>query len=183
MKNIDINLYPQYNFRFDGVKNTFDNYTLGKDEKGNLVAIGKKDNLICNDQLIIDRVKFSIAWAKATQNAHSRTTTSTEFNEYDYEYAFNQGARETYATMMNCINKQLLTTGNIDLFEIINDVKNVPYKYSEAYVTNLFSKKIYIEALDKWSRHAIPNALPSTQPLMTLEELKSLENDNTNKMY
>ena len=183
MNNIDINLYPQYNFKFDGVKNTFDNYTLGKDEKGNLVAISKKDNSICIDQLIIDRVKFSIAWAKSTQYAHSRSTPYPEFNERDYEYAFNQGARETYAVMMGCVNKQLLTTGNIDLLEIINEVKKISYKYSEGYVKNLFSKKIYVEALDKWSRHAIPNALPSTQPLMTLEELQSLESNNTHKMY
>lgn len=182
MNNVDPKLYPQYNFKFDGLKDTYDNYYLEKAKDGDLVAVEKSTNKVIKDELILDRVKFAIAWVKSTQYAHPRTTPNPEFNEYDYEYAFNEGARLTYASMMTCVNKQLLTTGNIDPFEILDYIENTNYKYSKDYVKNIFSKKIYVEALDKWARHAIPNALEATQELMTLDELNNLENKNIHKM-
>lgn len=182
MNNIDPKLYPQYNFKFDGVKDTYDKYYLAKDTNGELAAVEKSTNTVIKDSLIIDRVKFAIAWAKSTQTAHPRTTPNSEFNEKDYEYAFNEGARLTYASMMTCINNQLLTTGNIDPIEVLSYVENTNYKYSVEYVKNIFSKKIYVEALDKWARHAIPNALEPTQELMTLDELNKVENNSIHKM-
>lgn len=170
---MDNKLYPQYNFRFSGLKETYDNYYLTKNEKGELVVIEKSTNGIIIDPLIVDRMKFALSWMEATKKSHSRITTESGTTDQDYNYAFNEGAQLTYATMMACIQKQLLTTGNIDFNEIIDSEEQVNYKYAKEYVTNLFSEERFVNALDKWSRYAIPNALPATKPLETLGEKKS----------
>lgn len=165
MNNIDPRLYPQYNFKLSGVKETYDKYYLAKDSRGELVAVEKKTNTVVVDPLIIDRLKFSLSWVESVKNSISRNTTDSATNERDYEYAFNDEAHITYATMMSCIQKQLLTTGNIDVNEILEDEKKVTYKYATKYIENLFSKERYAKAVDKWARHAIPNALPATKEI------------------
>ena len=167
---MDYKMYPQYNFKFSGLKETFDKYYLSKDETDQLFVIEKASGTKISDPLIIDRMKFALSWMEATKKSHSRTTSDPKTTEQDYEYAFNEGAKLTYATMMSCIQKQLLTTGNIDYNEIIEYAKEINYKYSVDYITNLFSEERFVKALDTWSRRAIPNALPATRSLETLEE-------------
>lgn len=170
-----------YNFRFGGVRGTFDKYTLGKDDNGNLVAVERKTGTMHTDELIIDRVKFSIAWVKATMNSHPRTSPNgLNVTNQDYEYAFDENARKTYATIMACINYQLLTTGDIDPLEVIEDAGTLNYKYASEYARQLFSQKKFAEATDTWARRAIPNALPKTHPTLTEQEarLKNYQEDN-----
>lgn len=177
MDNINTNSYPQYNFRFSGVKQTFDNYTLGKDKNGNIVAIDKNNGTYISDELIIDRVKFSLSWVMATMNSHPRTTPdSTTVTEQDYQYAFSEDARKTYAIIMSEVQKQLTTTGNIDPIQVVQSTEGFNYKYAKAYAINLFSQKRFIEATNRWVRYAIPNALPQTEKLLTYDEARLSNN-------
>lgn len=183
MNNIDTKLYPQYNFRFDGVKDTFDKYTLGKDKNGNLVAVDRNSGVFISDELMIDRVKFSLSWVLATMNSHPRTTSDRSYvTEQDYEYAFSEDARKTYAIIMSEIQRELTTTGNINPIEIVQSTEDFNYKYAKSYAENLFSQKKFIEATNKWARHALPNALPQTEELLTYEETIIREQENHPKM-
>lgn len=171
MNNIDTKLYPQYNFRFDGVKDTFDKYTLGKDKNGKLVAIDRNSGVFISDELMIDRVKFSLSWVLATMYSHPRTTLDRSLvTEKDYEYAFSEEARKTYSIIMNEIQKELTTTGNINPIEVVQSTEDFNYKYAKRYAENLFSQKKFVEATNKWARHALLNALPQTEELLTYEE-------------
>ena len=54
MNNVDTNLYPEYNFRFNGVKDTFDKYDIAKDSNGNTVVVDRTGGWHIGDELIID---------------------------------------------------------------------------------------------------------------------------------
>ena len=132
----------------------------------------------------MSRLKFSVAWVKSTQISHPRTSPSKELTEHDYMLAFDYNARKTYAIMMAIIKEQLLKTGNINPLEIIDYIEkhsNEYSKYSSDYINNLFSKKIYVEAVDRWARYAIPDALMPTKELMTIDEYRWEDYFKTNK--
>ena len=46
MNNIDTKLYPQYNFRFSGLKDTYDKYVLLRDADGKLIVKDKKTKAV-----------------------------------------------------------------------------------------------------------------------------------------
>lgn len=183
MNNIDTKLYPQYNFRFSGVKDTFDKYTLGKDKIGNIVAVDRNSGNLIHDELFINRVKFSLSWVMATMKSHSRTTSDTSYvTEQDYEHAFSENAAKTYAIIMSEIQRELTTTGNIDPIDVVQSTEVLNYKYARAYAENLFSQKKFVEATNKWARYAIPNALPQTEELLTYEEAIACGQGNQPRM-
>ena len=176
MNNIDTELYPDYNFRFSGVKDTFDNYNLGRDENKKIVAVDRKSGAIITDELIIDRVKFSLSWVMATVKSHSRTTIDESIvTDQDYKYAFSEDSRKTYAIIMGEIQKELTTTGNINPIDVVQATDGFNYKYAKSYAENLFSQKRFVEATNKWARHALPNALPQTEELLTYDEARFRE--------
>lgn len=182
MNNIDTNLYPQYNFRFDGVKDTFDKYDICKDPDGNTIVVDRINGQHIADELIIDRVKFSFSWVLSIMKSHPRETITThKLTELDYEHAFSDDARKTYARIMSEIQRELTTTGNINTLDVVHSTEDIQYKYAKTYAENLFSSKKYIKAIDKWARHAIPNALPQTKETLTYIEAVNLGYGNKSK--
>lgn len=179
----DPRLYPQFDFSFKGLKNTFDKYSLEKDTDGNCIAIDRTNGMKITDKLTIDRVKFSIAWIRATEFERSRTTSDTSVvTEQDYEYAFNDGARKTYSIVMNSIQDQLLTTGDIDPIQVVDATKTSTYKYSQSIATGLFSQQKYAQATNDWARHAIPNSLQQTSPVITYEQAVQLTHQSGRRL-
>lgn len=168
MNNADTNLYPEYNFRFNGVKDTFDKYEIVKDSNGNTVVVDRTGGWYIGDELIIDRVKFSYSWVLAIMKVRSSETVDTRrLTAQVYEHAFSDDARKVYARIMGEIQRELTATGNINTLDVVNAAGNVPYRYARSYAESLFSSKKCIKALEKWARHAIPNALPQTKETLT----------------
>ena len=83
---------------------------------------------------------------------------------------------------MSEIQRELTTTGNINPIEIVQSTEDFNYKYAKSYAENLFSQKKFVEATNKWARHALPNALPQTEELLTYEEAIIREQENHPKM-
>lgn len=173
MNNIDTKLYPQYNFRFSGVKDTFDNYTLGRDVDEKLILKDKRDGTITTNKLMIDRMKFCISWFNSVGESIGLGLPkdfTLEDKKIIYNYAFKyDSAKVAYSQIMTIISKQLKSTGNIEPEEIKRNL----LKYDEnAYniANKLFDEQRYLNAVDRWARYAIPDALQPTKPLLVSNE-------------
>ena len=161
-------------YTLNGIKEIFDKYSLKKNERGIDIVIDRKTGNVVDDLSLRDKVKFSIAWVKATQYERSRTTLNKNLvTQEDYCCAFDKGSKITYAKIMNTIHKELITTGNIDPIEIVDECANVPYSHAQSIARGLLSRESYANVVDKWARLAYPDALEKNRPVYTY--MQSLE--------
>ncbi|MFA7688545.1 MAG: hypothetical protein WCX96_00435, partial [Bacilli bacterium] len=177
----DPNLYPQHDFSFGGLKKTFTDYDLQKDGEGKLVAFNKKMNINYIDPLTIARAKFAKAWFEANISSRSISGPSLDGNDKNAveKYIFDDGAKETYDIIKASIQQQLLKTGNVDVLEVLENVKLASYSGANSIAENLFSKSHFAKATVDWVRRATPNALPQIEPILTVEEARMAANQQT----
>ena len=174
--------YPQYNFRFSGLKDTYDKYVLLMDVDGKLIVKNKETKEVTSDKVMVARMKFCISWFDSVGLAlglGGPQDSTEENNKFKYHCAFRYNeAKVSYEQMMNIIYKQLKTTGNIDMKEISSILsKEYGNKYGSNIVNKLSSKQKYLDAVNVWSRYAIPDALQQTKPLLV-----SCEQENHPRM-
>ncbi len=147
-------LYPQYDFSFEGLQKTYDNYILKKDEDGwNVYDL---NGVKCLDPLIVDRVKFASTWMVCA-GVKSGGGDKYSKESVEYKYAFNDGAKDLYYDIMKTSQEEMLKNGRVDLLEIKNNLSH-DYKYNEEIVNNIFNSDRYIDSLEKWMVHSINNS-------------------------
>lgn len=174
--------YPQYNFRFSGLKDTYDKYVLLRDADGKLIVKDKETKVVTSDKLMVARMRFCISWFDSVGLALGLggPQDSTEENDkLKYHFVFrNDKIKASYTQMMTIICKQLKTTGNIDMKEISRILdKEYGNEYGYNIVNELSSNQRYLDAINDWSRYAIPDALQQTKPLLV-----SCEQENHPRM-
>ncbi len=137
--------YMQYDFSFEGLQKTFDDYAL--EVYGNdYVVRDLRTNAISRDRLLVDRCKFAYTWVKST-------LVKTE-GDVGYKYSFNEGAKEVYNAIMKESSKQMLSKGYIDMIEIFNNV-NVNYEYKNTIIQRIGCKDKYVESLENWTKYSL----------------------------
>lgn len=144
-----------FDFSFGSLMNTFYQYIVKEDFRG--MAVDRKTGEKIYDDRFADIVKFCHAWVGATMNNRSRDILDQDrASKRDLEYAFNEGAYETYMTVMNSMQNQLLKNGQIDVSKVVNDSKSVKYKYADSIARGLFSSNDYAQRTEKYIKAAVP---------------------------
>jgi len=123
---------------FGDIKKYFDKYTIGtKNDK--LVAIDRKSNRIIKNEEIIGKVQFANAWVNACGKNLSLTGNEVfeGTDERQYEYAFNEGAEQTFNSLVEYIR---FSSGNKVKLEDMADYTRTEtgYKYADSIVEGLF---------------------------------------------
>lgn len=122
---------------FGDIKEYFDNYTVGIKD-GKLIAIDRKTNKVIEDEEIVSRAQFASAWVDACGNNLSLTGNQVldGVDERQYEYAFNEGAEQTFNSIIENVRYNLGNKINLD--DMAEAVHNeTGYKYAESIVEGL----------------------------------------------
>lgn len=145
-----------FDFSFESLMNTFYQYIVKEDFRGMAVVDRKTGEKIYDDRFA-DIVKFCHAWVGATMNNRSRDIPDeNKASKRDLEYAFNESAYETYIEVMSSMEQQLLKNGQIDVSKVVDDSKNVKYKYADSIARGLFSSGDYAQRIEKYIKAAVP---------------------------
>jgi len=122
---------------FEDIKECFDKYTIGT-KNGKLIAIDRKTNKIVKDEELISRVQFANAWVNACgKNLSLRGNEVLGVDERQYEYAFNEGAKQTFNSLVEYIR---FSSGHKVKLEDMADHTRTEtgYKYADSIVEGLF---------------------------------------------
>lgn len=123
---------------FGDIKEYFDKYTIGT-KNGKLIAIDRKTDKIVKEEEIVSRVQFANAWVNACGKNLSLSGNEVleGVDEKQYEYAFNEGAEQTFNSLVEYIRFNL--GGRVNLEDMAEQTKNeTGYKYSNSIVEGLF---------------------------------------------
>ena len=123
---------------FEDIKEYFDKYTIGT-KNGKLIAIDRKTDKIVKDEEVVSRVQFANAWVNACGKNLSLTGAEVfeGVDERQYEYAFNEGAQQTFNSVVEYIRFSL--GSKVKLEDMADHVKGeTGYKYSNSIVEGLF---------------------------------------------
>ena len=122
---------------FEDIKECFDKYTIGT-KNGKLIAINRKTNRIVKDEELISRVQFADAWVNACGKNLSLTGNDVlGVDERQYEYAFNEGAEQTFNSMIEYI--RFSAGQKVKLEDMAEHAKyETGYKYADSIVEGLF---------------------------------------------
>lgn len=83
------------------------------------------------------------------------------------DYSFNEGAKETYNRILEIVQKQLRKTGNIDTAEVLNDVKELDYRWARGISRKLFKNEIQTGILTNYFRSITNKAKKQTKKTLT----------------
>ena len=166
--------HPEFDITFESLKNTFDNYGIAKDSNGNYVAIDKNSNTVITDPMIIKRAQFAKTWYYSiAENCSTPNINMTredmESDPYLYERVFNDGAKETYEFVMNEIQQQMLSTGNVDPGKIADTLAatkaagRTTYKYEDDALYGMFASDKRAQSVIDWVKSATPDAVSQKQ--------------------
>ena len=100
------------------LKETYKNYNIGTNSDGKTVAIEKNTGYVIEEPKFVARVRFISIWRKA---AIGNKDTKDELASA--EECFNTDSEGIYNEIKECIQRQLLKTGNIDTLEVLNLLK------------------------------------------------------------
>lgn len=131
---MNIDLYPQYNFSFDNVKQMLDSYDLIKDNE-KFISIDKKTGNKISDPLIVSKVKFATLWFQAFCNSVLKSRGPGDYS-LQYEYAFSDSAREMYNILSKSFLKQM-NIGRINTEVLKMDMRQSVYKYARPVLDSM----------------------------------------------
>lgn len=126
---------------FGDIKEYFDKYTIGT-KNGKLIAIDRKTDKIVKDEEIISKVQFASAWVNACGKDLSLTGNEVleDVDERQYEYAFNEGAEQTFNSLIEYIRFSAGTKVNLE--DLADNAKTqTGYKYASSIVEGLFENR------------------------------------------
>lgn len=165
------------NYDFNSLKYIYDNYKI--EIKNNImVGVVKKTNEYTDDKRLMDKIKFSELWVKASMQDKSKNYVPRE----NYIMAFNEKSKHTYEYMMESIIKQLEEDGYINPLTVLESVETYNYRHGKDIISYLFSNKKYVKIVTVWGKYASGSKVKGTEPLITLKE--AIEEYNINgKQY
>lgn len=125
---LNANLYPQYDFSFNGLKNTYDGYDLYQGENDSYYVKDKRTGIKITDPLWVDRVMFSKTWVNVTEGD-----------------SFSSNNKEIYDDIMSAVTRQ--DNSDLNLEELRGNLGN---PYSQYVIDKVASSPNYTMSLNKW---------------------------------
>lgn len=157
---------------FENLKKTYFNYNVGTNSNGKTVAVEKNTGYVIEEPKFVARVRFVSIWRKAAIGNQD-----TKNEEASVEECFNKDSEGIYKNIKECIQEQLLKTGNIDTLIVLNKLKNSEYKWGRSTSRRLFRNEIQTEIVTDFFRSLIKKAkkqnkktLTTTQALYGLDD-------------
>jgi len=158
-------------FTFDELKNLFYTFNLKQDIYGQYFIVNRQTGIPYNDGLVVDYVKFAHTWVYATTHNRSLKKDSNIMTQEDYDYAFNEEAREVYNLIMNYSNQVLKHTGRMigkeRLIEYIRQ-NGIPVNYLKSIVDAIYSQENFYNSYEIWVRYSTQD--PSLYPIETISK-------------
>lgn len=150
---------------FENLEETYRNYNIGTNHSGKTVAIEKNTGYMIENPKFVARVRFVAIWRKvAIGNKDTKDETAS------VEECFNGDSQGIYNEIKECIQKQLLKTGNIDTLEVLNILKNSQYKWGRSTSRRLFRNEIQTEIVTEFFRSLTPKAKKQTKKTLTTSQ-------------
>lgn len=158
---------------FESLKETYFNYTVGTNTHGKTVAIEKKSGYVVEDSKFVARVRFLSIWRKSAigdQDTKDDVAATLE--------CFSEESGAIYNEIKDCIQKQLIKSGNINTLEVLNTLKTSEYKWARSTSRRLFRNEIQTEIVTDFFRSITTKARKQTQKTLTTSQaLYGLEED------
>ena len=148
---------------FEGLKDLYDNYKIGVNPEGGLIAVEKNTGYVKEDRDFVDKVRFVTLWRKSAFG---------NFDIKDEENSslecFSDDSKMIYAEIKNEIQNELRTTGNIDTLQLINVMKDSKYKWGRVTSRRLFRTEQYAQTVYNYFRSITPQCKTQTKPTCSL---------------
>ncbi len=151
---------------FDTLRKTYDNYKIGVNPAGGLIAVEKKTGYVSEEPKFVTRVRFVSLWRKSAYG-----NLDNKMEEECVEECFGEESKKIYEEITNIAQKQLIKTGNIDTLEILNKMKDSPYKWGRVVSRRLFKNQAYSETVDDFYRSITKRAKKQTEPVKSMIEV------------
>ena len=148
---------------FDGLKKTYDNYKIGVNPEGGLIAIEKNTGYIKEEPEFVARVRFVALWRKS-----SFGNLDIKDEENCVKECFGDESKAVFSELSEVIQNQLVKTGNINTLDVINQMKESPYKWGRTTSRRLFRTNAYAETVTNYYRSITPNCKKQTKPTYSL---------------
>lgn len=149
-----------YGYTFTDLKSIYKEFGMGKVNDEWVAYRRDNDKFYYTSPELVAKVKFAYTWIKATEYGRSRDTFRPEITKMDEEYAFNNGAAETYQAIMSKSYDAMIKTGLMyDEEELENKVEqnNLQYKYSKSIVQGLYQDEKYRKSFEDYIRYSTGN--------------------------
>ena len=150
---------------FEGLKDTYEAYKVGVNPQGGLIAIEKNTGYVKEEPDFVTKVRFASLWRKSAYG---------NFDNLDEENCvkecFSTDSYGIFNEIKEQIQYQLTKTGNVDTFEILNNMKDSPYKWGRATSRRLFKTTAYAETVSAYFRTITPKCKRQTKPTYSLPQ-------------
>lgn len=153
------------NDSFENLKETYDKYKIGINPSGGLIAIEKNTGYVSDNSDFVARVRFISLWRKS---AYGNFDSKDEEN--CTKECFSDESKKIYTDIKDIIQKQLTKTGNINTFELLNEMKNNDSKWGRVVSRRLFKTPAYSQTVDDFFRSITQNAKRQTKPVESMLE-------------
>ncbi len=150
---------------FEGLKDTYDKYKIGVNPLGGLIAVEKNTGYVKEEPDFVAKVRFATLWRKS---AFANLDMKDE--EKCLEECFSNDSHGIYAELKEDIQNQLVETGNIDTFKLLNKMKESNYKWGRVTSRRLFKTNASADTVVDYFRTITPNSKKQTKPTDSLQQ-------------
>jgi NurA-like 5'-3' nuclease len=150
---------------FETLKKTYDNYKVGVNPDGGLIAVEKSTGYVFDEAKFVARVRFLALWRKSAFG-----NLDSKLEEECVSECFSEESSKIYDEIKQIIQKQLIKSGNIDTLEILNKMKESPYKWGRVVSRRLFKTQAYVETVEDFFRSITKKAKKQTKPAKSMIE-------------
>lgn len=162
----------KYNYNFEDVKDTYDNYFFKNDSSG-LIVFNKKTGEVSHDIELIDRLIFSTSWVEVVGLTYEVDIKDLSLSDRGFRYykAFDSDSKTTYNLLMNLMNSQIKNNGYIDsnnIYYLLEKAYRAPYAMN--IIEFLLKDEYYLKATDKWVKHSMNMPINDNNKPVILDE-------------
>ena len=150
---------------FETLKKTYDNFKIGVNPEGGLIAVEKNTGYVFDDAKFVARVRFMNLWRKSAYG-----NLDTKLEEECTKECFGEESEKIYDEIKQIVQSQLIKSGNIDTLEILNKMKESPYKWGRVVSRRLFKTQAYAETVVDFFRSITKKAKKQTKPVKSMIE-------------
>ncbi len=164
LENVNSKYYElQIDDSFEGLKETYNNYRIGVNPEGGLIAIEKNTGYVKDDKDFVARVRFITLWRKSAFGNYDMKDEENSVVE-----CFSKESEGIYNELKTEIQNELRTTGNINTLQVINLMKDSEYKWGRITSRRLFRTQQYAETINNYFRSITPTCKKQTKPTSSL---------------
>lgn len=172
--NVRNSAFNQRKVEFNEIKEAYSNYFIAYNSDGIEIAVDRKTGIVSKDKVLIDKVKFGIAWvdSKGLTLGISPSDLTQVDEAHRFQLAFRHDERLAYSDIIHEVQEQLIETGNIDTFKLNYKAEKCRHALTVELYEYLLNDPKYLKSLYNWVRDITPESLEMREDLTTLSGKK-----------